>query len=201
MVFIALYLQLHVQRSETTPMVYRYPYPPSSVNLVLFNPVVRQHSLSTMDILFSPSAWTFVKPDPFVASVKLTTSLAAVFNTLPPASADLNVYSFGEGRREIVLAYSCSFAPRQNNDQRGFSHSSPASFNLINDNFFFHQPCFNRLHAFADSFLTGMCLHDYFPLVFYQHQFYALPASVATILQKSTTILPRHARPLPIHCS
>ena len=39
------------------------------------------------------------RPEPFVASVKLTPSLAAIFSTLPPASADLNVYSFGKARR------------------------------------------------------------------------------------------------------
>ena len=42
------------------------------------------------------------RSEPFVASVKLTPSLAAVINTLPPASANLNVYSTGEARREIV---------------------------------------------------------------------------------------------------
>ena len=42
------------------------------------------------------------RPEPFVESVKPIPSLATVFSTLPPASADLNVYSFGEARREIV---------------------------------------------------------------------------------------------------
>ena len=49
-------------------------------------------------------------PQPFVASVKLTPSLAAVFNTLPPANADLNVYSFGEARREIVSSVKLELA-------------------------------------------------------------------------------------------
>ena len=44
------------------------------------------------------------RPEPFVASVKLTPSLAAVFNTVPPGSTDLNMYSFGEARREIVFS-------------------------------------------------------------------------------------------------
>ena len=43
-----------------------------------------------------------IRPELFVASVKLTISVAAVFNILPPARAKLNVYSFGEARREIV---------------------------------------------------------------------------------------------------
>ena len=42
------------------------------------------------------------RPELFVACVKLTPSLAAVFNKLPPAGADLNVNSFGESRREIA---------------------------------------------------------------------------------------------------
>ena len=42
------------------------------------------------------------RPDPSVASVKLTRSLTALFESLPPTSADLNVYSFGEAHREIV---------------------------------------------------------------------------------------------------
>ena len=50
------------------------------------------------------------RPEPFVASVKLTPSLAAVFNTLPPASADLNVYSFGEASREIVSSVQLELA-------------------------------------------------------------------------------------------
>ena len=41
------------------------------------------------------------RPESFVASVKLTTSLAAFFDTLPTASPNLNVYSFGEAHREI----------------------------------------------------------------------------------------------------
>ena len=48
--------------------------------------------------------------EPFVASVKLTPSLAAVFNTLPPASADLILYSFGEARREIVSSVQLELA-------------------------------------------------------------------------------------------
>ena len=42
------------------------------------------------------------RPEPFVASVKLIPCLAAVFNTLPPASADLNVYSYVEAHGKIV---------------------------------------------------------------------------------------------------
>ena len=43
-----------------------------------------------------------IRPKPFVASVKLTPPLAGLFITLPHASTDLNVYSFGNARREIV---------------------------------------------------------------------------------------------------
>ena len=50
------------------------------------------------------------RPEPFAASVELTPSLAAVFNTLPPASADLNVYSIGEARREIVCSVQLKLA-------------------------------------------------------------------------------------------
>ena len=100
MVFITLYLVLLVYRSKTTRMAYLYPYPPCSVKPVLFDPVVRPHSPSIMGILFLPDMdFCETRPEPFVASVKLTPSLAAVFNTLPP---DLNVYSFGEARREIA---------------------------------------------------------------------------------------------------
>ena len=51
-------------RSKTTPMVYLYLYPHSSVKPVLFDPVVRPHSPSIMGILFLPRTWTFMKPDP-----------------------------------------------------------------------------------------------------------------------------------------
>ena len=50
------------------------------------------------------------RPEPFIASVKLTPSLAAVLNTLPPASADLNVHSFGEAQREIVSSVQLELA-------------------------------------------------------------------------------------------
>ena len=50
------------------------------------------------------------RPEPFVASVKLTPSLAAVFNTLHHANGDLNVYSFGEARREIVSSVQLELA-------------------------------------------------------------------------------------------
>ena len=40
------------------------------------------------------------RPEPFVASFKLT-PCSAVFNTLPPATADLKVYSFGKALRKL----------------------------------------------------------------------------------------------------
>ena len=63
------------------------------------------------DLVLSPDIYFCeTRPEPFVASVKLTPSVAAVFNTLPPASADLNVYSFGEARREIVFSVQLELA-------------------------------------------------------------------------------------------
>ena len=63
------------------------------------------------DLVLTPDMdFCETRPEPFVASVKLTPSLAAVFNTLPPASADLNVYSFGEDRREIVSSVQLELA-------------------------------------------------------------------------------------------
>ena len=101
------------------------------------------------DLLLSPDKdFCEFRPEPFVASVKLTLSLAAVSNTLTPASADLNVYSFGEARRYIVSSVQLELAgildSRENNDQRGSSHSVPTNFTLLHDNFSFHQPCFSR---------------------------------------------------------
>ena len=63
------------------------------------------------DLVLTPDMDFFeTRPEPFVASVKLTPSLAAVFNNLPLASADLNVYSFGEARREIVSSVQLELA-------------------------------------------------------------------------------------------
>ena len=42
------------------------------------------------------------QPEPFVGTAKLTPSMAAIFNTLPSASADLNVYSLGEVQLELA---------------------------------------------------------------------------------------------------
>ena len=49
------------------------------------------------------------RPELFDASVKITPSLAAVFDILP-GSADLNVYSFGEARKEIVSSVQLELA-------------------------------------------------------------------------------------------
>ena len=159
------------------------------------------------DLVLTPDIdFCETRPEPFVASVKLTPSLAAVFNTLPPASADLNVYSFGEARREIVSSIQLELASlphvktMTHDDLRTVAQPIFCGPTLLYDNFSFHQPRSGRLHAYAYCFLTGMCIHDYFSFVF-QHQFYALPASVATFLQSPTTVLPRHARPIPTHCS
>ena len=50
------------------------------------------------------------RPEPFVASVKFTPPLAAVFDTIPLASADLNVYSFGSAHTEIVSSVQLELA-------------------------------------------------------------------------------------------
>ena len=50
------------------------------------------------------------RPESFVASVKLTPSLVAIFDTLRPASPDLNVYSFSETHREIVSSVQLELA-------------------------------------------------------------------------------------------
>ena len=63
------------------------------------------------DLVLTPDMdFCETRPEPFVASVKLKPSFAAVFNTLPPASADLNVYSFGEALREIVSSVQLKLA-------------------------------------------------------------------------------------------
>ena len=125
------------------------------------------------DLVLNPDMdFCETRAEPFVASVKLTPSLAAVFNTRPPASADLNVLSFGEARSEIVSSVQLELEAlppvktMTNKDLR----SGPANFTPLHDNFSFHQLYFSILHANADCFPTGMCIHDYFFLVF-QHQF------------------------------
>ena len=155
------------------------------------------------DLVLTPDMdFCETRPEPFVASVKLTPSLAAVFNILPSAGTDLNVYSFGEAHRQIVSSVQLKLAalPHVKTTTNEDLRSSPTNFTLLHDNFSFHQPCFSGLHAYADCFLTGMFIYDYLSFVF-QHQFYALPASVATFLQTPTTVLPRPARPIPAHCS
>ena len=78
--------------------------------------LIRRSCLSTLtfnlgDLVLTPDMdFCETRPEPFVASVKLTPSLAAVFITLPPASADLNVYSIGKTRREIVSSVQLELA-------------------------------------------------------------------------------------------
>ena len=63
------------------------------------------------DLVLTPDMdFCATRPEPFVASVKLTSCLAAVHNTLLSAGADLNVYSFGEARREIVSSVQLELA-------------------------------------------------------------------------------------------
>ena len=107
---------------------------------------------------------------------------------------------WGDSRKKCCkcAVAALSFGPRENNDQRGSSDSGPTTSTLFHHNFSF-QPCFSRLHAFVDYVFPGTCDHDYLSLVF-QHQFRALPASVATFFQTMKTVLPKHARSIPTHC-
>ena len=73
-------------------------YRPSCSSTLTFN---HGNLVLTLDMDFCET-----RPEPFVALVKLTPSLAAVFNTLPLSSADLNV----PGER-LFLAYSWSWHP------------------------------------------------------------------------------------------
>ena len=185
-------------------MVYLYPYPRSSVKFVLFDPFVRPHSPSILEILFLPPTWTFVEPDPSRSLHPSNSHLLWLQSLIPyllPAPIWMCIHLAKPAER-LFLAYRWNWqpCPRENNDPRGSSHSGPTNFTLLHDNFSFHQPCFSRLHSYADCFLNGMCIHDHFSFVF-QHQFHALPASVATFLQTPTTVLSRHARPIPTHCS
>ena len=50
------------------------------------------------------------RPEPFVASVQLTPSLEAVCSTLSSATADLNVYSIGTARKEILSSVQLELA-------------------------------------------------------------------------------------------
>ena len=94
-------------------MVYLFLYPHCSDKPVLFDPVLRPPTLTFNhgDLILTPDMeFCQTRPEPFVALVKLTPCLAAVFNILPPASVDLNVFSFGEARREIVSSVQLELA-------------------------------------------------------------------------------------------
>ena len=54
------------------------------------------------DVLIPDMDFCETRPEPLIASVILTPSLAEISNTLPSASAALNVYSIGKARRKIV---------------------------------------------------------------------------------------------------
>ena len=69
------------------------------------------HTFNHGNLVLTPDMdFCETRPEPFVASVKLTPSLDAVFNTLPPASADFKVYSFGQARRKIVSSVQLEMA-------------------------------------------------------------------------------------------
>ena len=143
-----------------------------------------------------------IRPELFVASGKLLPSLTAVCSNLPSASAAMNVCLVDETRRSFFQAdnWSLKHSLSENKDQRGSSQSGPTDFTFLHNNF----PATSRALAvympFLDCFFTCLCIHDCFSSVF-QHQFHALPASVATFYRTSTTIRPRHAQPIPTHCS
>ena len=63
------------------------------------------------DLVLTPDMdFCETRPEPFVASVKLTPSLEEVFSTLPAATADLNVYSIGTARKEILSSVQLELA-------------------------------------------------------------------------------------------
>ena len=111
MVLITLYLVLHVYRSKTTPMVYLYPYPPSSVKPVSFDPVVCPPSPSIMGILFLPP--TFVKPDPSRSLHQSNSHLVWLQCLVPyflPAPIWLCIHLANPVER-LFVAYSWSWLP------------------------------------------------------------------------------------------
>ena len=77
---------------------------------------IRPSCSSTLTFIFGDLVLTpdmdfcETRPEPFAASVKLTPSLAAFFNTLLPASADSNVHLFGEARSEIISSVQLELA-------------------------------------------------------------------------------------------
>ena len=70
--------------------------------------VIRPSCSSTLtfnhgDLVLTPDKdFCETRPELVVASVQLTPSLEAVFSTMPSATADLNVYSIGTARNEIL---------------------------------------------------------------------------------------------------
>ena len=63
------------------------------------------------DLVLTPDMdFCETRPEPFVASVKLTPSLEEVFATLPAATSDLNVYSIGTARKEILSSVQLELA-------------------------------------------------------------------------------------------
>ena len=55
------------------------------------------------DLVLTPDMdFCETRPEPFIALVKLTPSLQEVFSALPTVTTDLNVYSIGSGRKEIL---------------------------------------------------------------------------------------------------
>ena len=63
------------------------------------------------DVVLTPDMeFCETRPEPFVAFVQLTPSVEAVFSTLPSATADLNVYSIGPARQEILSSIQLELA-------------------------------------------------------------------------------------------
>ena len=89
-----------------------------------------------------------IRPEPFVAAIKLSPSLAAVFETLPLTSADLNVYLFGEARTDNVSRVQVELAAllhvKTMTSQDLCTVAQPISHYFTT---FFYQLCTSKLHA------------------------------------------------------
>ena len=90
---------------------------PVSIYILQCQPCLNRPSCSSTltfnhgDLVLTPDIdFCETRPEPFIASVKLTPSLAEVFITPPPFCPDLNVYSFREARREIVSSVQLELA-------------------------------------------------------------------------------------------
>ena len=157
------------------------------------------------DLVLTPDMdFCETRPEPFVASFKLTPSLAAVFITLPPASADLNVYSFGEARREIVSSVQLELTSLPHvktmtrEDLRTVAQPISHYYTTI-------SPSTSR--ALADcmpmrTVFSLACVSMTFSLLSFSISFTLFGPGVSGNISSNThNGIPRHARPVPTHCS